>query len=204
MNLAIDIGNTLIKFGVFDNDNLVEVVREKTFDAVKAKRLLQKYNVNAVAIGDVSGTNDALIKFFKNNLATTILDHTTPVSIKKNYETPTTLGADRLANMLGVSKIYPNRNAMVVDLGTCLKFDFINSDNQYLGGYISPGIDLRFRSLHNFTGKLPLVEFEVLQDPIGKNTASSIRSGVYFGIRNEIIGMINYKQTQTNKTHWLQ
>ena len=106
--------------------------------------------------------------------------------------------------MVGANYISKNKNCLVIDLGTCLKFDFINSKNEYLGGSISPGLNMRFKALNTFTDKLPLIKKVKDVDLIGSNTNNSIQSGVIYGMKSEIIGMINkYKANYRNITIYL-
>ena len=108
------------------------------------------------------------------------------------YKTPETLGVDRIAASVGAKAIYKDTDLLVIDIGTCVTFDFINSKNEYLGGAIAPGFQMRFKALNYFTGKLPLVAFDKKQlKLIGNTTESSIISGVYNGMKNEIEGVIN-------------
>ena len=119
-----------------------------------------------------------------------ILDENTPLPIKNLYETPATLGKDRLAAAVGARAIFPGKNVLSIDAGTCITYDFLTKDGEYLGGSISPGIRMRFRAMHAFTGRLPLVEPEDFTGLIGKTTAESLLSGVINGVCEEIKGLI--------------
>lgn len=118
---------------------------------------------------------------------------TTPLPIQNKYSTPSTLGTDRLASVVGAyfhdsNKLCP---ALCIDCGTAITYDFITADGQYLGGNISPGVSMRLRSLHEFTSRLPLVDKDGEIPPIGNSTETAIRSGVITGVRHEIIGYID-------------
>ena len=107
------------------------------------------------------------------------------------YKTPKTLGVDRIALASAAIQKYPKKNVLVIDAGTCITFDFISKDKEYLGGAISPGIQMRYKALHNFTAKLPLLDSGELTSFIGFDTESSIHSGVLNGVCNELDGVIN-------------
>ena len=114
------------------------------------------------------------------------LDHLTPLPIANLYETPETLGKDRIAVAVGANELFPNQNVLVIDAGTAITYDFVSAENQYLGGNISPGLQMRFKALNQFTDKLPLVDSSAYFSEIGKNTKEAIRGGVQNGILFEI------------------
>ena len=123
------------------------------------------------------------------------MNTTTPLPFKNRYTTPSTLGNDRIALAAAAVCVYPLKNTLVIDAGTCITFDFINSKNEYLGGAISPGIGMRYKSLHQYTGKLPLLSKNEEFKLIGTSTKSSIHSGIINGIICEIKGVIaQYQQ----------
>ncbi|MGB3776659.1 MAG: type III pantothenate kinase, partial [Leeuwenhoekiella sp.] len=119
------------------------------------------------------------------------LDHRVKVPFKNLYETPTTLGVDRVALMAAAVKNHPGQNVLVIDTGTCVTYDFKNKKEEYLGGSISPGLSMRFKALHQFTANLPLLTSQKSVKTIGKNTSEAIQSGVIYGISHEINGVIN-------------
>jgi len=122
-------------------------------------------------------------------------NHNTPLPIINKYQTLETLGKDRLASAVAAHQLFPDKDVLVIDAGTCVKFDFINSMAEYLGGSISPGLQMRFRALHSFTEKLPFVELKPFDILIGKTTHESLLSGVINGTLAEIDGIINrYKE----------
>ncbi len=127
------------------------------------------------------------------------LSHTTPLPLENLYKTPETLGKDRIAAIVATSINYKGENVLVIDMGTCVTYDFLNANNQYLGGAISPGFEMRFKALNTFTGKLPKVEYK--QDTpelIGNSTKNSILSGVFNGLKHEIQETINQYNLQYN------
>ena len=130
-----------------------------------------------------------------------VVSPATKVPFKNLYKTPHTLGVDRIALVSGGIKKYPNKNVLLIDAGTCITFDFVNSKSEYLGGAISPGITMRYKALHNFTANLPLLEKNELKNFIGKSTNESINSGVVNGVIKELDGVIlEYKEKYGNLT----
>ena len=188
MNLIVDIGNTSIKVAQFEHGNSIDIER------FKDQRLFLEYASSL-------SFNNAIIssvreKIFTKNLGNQfdqalVLNRTTALPISNLYHTPGTLGNDRLANAVGAFSAFPNQNTLTIDVGTCIKFDFINANNEYLGGSISPGLKMRFNALHTLTDNLPLIDDVEINQLIGKDTTSSIQVGVYQGIIAEISNMIS-------------
>jgi type III pantothenate kinase len=119
------------------------------------------------------------------------LDVSTKVPFQNHYKSPETLGVDRIALVSAAVKNYKEHNVLIIDAGTCITYDFINRENKYLGGAISPGIRLRYQSLNNLTANLPLIKTKMPQNVIGNTTEESIHSGIINGIINEIEGTIS-------------
>ena len=193
MKLIIDIGNTFIKSAIFQGK---EIVWNDTISEVKLDvfhDLFSNYKIDSCIISCVGNIDTALVDFLKSKTNLIILDHTTVLPFKNNYSTPKTLGRDRIAGIAAASINYTSTNVLIIDAGTCVTYDFINERNEYLGGGISPGLLMRFKSLNTFTSKLPLINLEesALPDLIGDNTKNSILSGVVRGFIREIEGNIN-------------
>lgn len=120
------------------------------------------------------------------------LDHQTGLPIENLYETPETLGKDRIAAAVGANELFPDQNLLVIDAGTAITYDLVSEKNQFIGGNISPGLEMRFKALNHYTGKLPLVNYSVDFEPIGKNTNDAIRAGVQNGILYEMEQNIDF------------
>ncbi len=193
MNLIIDVGNTYAKLAVFEQGRMVFKKTVETNNILKEIREIQKkYDLNQKAIVSSVGKIDKkALEYLGKAFNLQILSHETDVPFKNLYATPKTLGIDRIALVCASVEQFPDKNVLIIDAGTCITFDFINADNEYLGGAISPGIQMRYRALHNQTANLPLLEMEVPDDIIGTSTASSIHSGVIYGVLNEIEGNVN-------------
>lgn len=188
MNLVIDIGNTATKLAIFESDELIEKRQVKSLDAEKLKKILSEY-------GQIKNSIICSVTHHPIEIEEILIDKSnfinfsfeTRIPIKNSYLTPQTLGKDRLAAAIGANEIFPNQNVLCIDVGTCIKYDFLNAENEYLGGAISPGIVMRFKSLKQFTDKLPLITFSNDETKlIGRNTEESIRSGVQLGVIAEI------------------
>lgn len=186
--VVVDAGNTRIKVGLFQNHDLQEVRRFSNDELDKLKSYLIKYKNLPGIISSVR--SDKNTKWIKGLLPNAMLfSHELPVPLSNHYESPKTLGIDRLANAIAAANI-SEKNALIIDVGTCIKYDFVRYPQIYEGGSISPGMELRYRAMHEFTGKLPLVE-DHLQGPfIGKNTLEAMRSGVMNGMHLEMVGFI--------------
>jgi type III pantothenate kinase len=187
MNLIVDIGNTSIKVAQFKQGNCINIER------FKDRRLFLEYSsslsFNSAIISSVR--EETFTKKFGNQFEQAlVLSHTTALPISNVYHTPETLGNDRLANAVGAFNAFPNQNTLTIDVGTCLKFDFINTNNEYLGGSISPGLRMRFKALYTLTDNLPLIEDVEINQLIGNDTTSSIQVGCHQGMVAEISNMI--------------
>ena len=152
-------------------------------------------------LSSVVHLDPSLQKAFRNIDGFGLLSQKTKLPLKNRYLTPATLGNDRLANAVAGAFLFPKKNVLIVDIGTCIKFDFINSKNEYMGGSISPGMEMRFKSLHHFTGKLPYIQASKKTTLTGKSTEDAIRSGVMNGMKEEISGIIHrYKKNYKTLT----
>jgi len=138
-------------------------------------------------LSSVKSVDDEILQFLSGNFDLFIaLDHQTELPIENLYETPETLGKDRLAAAIGANELFPDQNLLVIDAGTAITYDLVSEKNQFVGGNISPGLQMRFNALNHFTGKLPLVSYSDEFQSIGKNTTDAIRAGVQNGILYEI------------------
>ncbi|WP_066221606.1 type III pantothenate kinase [Formosa haliotis] len=197
MNLIIDVGNSFVKLAVFEADRIFdkEIVRAENF-LEKFKKFIEKHqNIEKGILSSVGNLSELDVLAIKQSCKLLQLDHNTPVPFVNQYATPSTLGIDRIALVSGAVSQFKNKNVLVIDAGTCITYDFVSSDGIYHGGGISPGLNLRYKALNNFTAKLPLLEPEMPINLIGDSTRASIHSGIVFGILNEIDGnILNYQE----------
>ncbi|MBA3901755.1 MAG: type III pantothenate kinase, partial [Bacteroidetes bacterium] len=156
MNLAIDIGNTKIKAGIFSGGALLANLSGPFVDAdVFIKKILAGNKIENIILSSVVNHSDELFALLASNYNFVYLSNTTKLPFKNKYATPETLGNDRLSSIAGAYAAYHGQNVLVIDAGTCIKCDFISEAGEYLGGSISPGIQMRYNALHTFTQKLP-------------------------------------------------
>ena len=199
MVLTIDVGNTRIKTAVFEQHTLVELFLFTTNDfKIGIQNILNKYPKITNAI--VSSVGKLQKEDFSGfSIKVNFIDHETILPIENLYQTPKTLGIDRIVLATGASLLHPDKIRLIIDAGTCITYDYINDKNQYLGGAISPGLKLRYQSLHNYTARLPLLKLENPQSIIGNDTSSAIHSGVVNGVVNEIEGFVEqFEQENSN------
>ena len=191
MNLVIDIGNSSLKAAFAEGIDLQDVyvteAGESMLDFVL--RLLDESTVDTIAISCV-GNVDA--EFFteleKKCRKMVLINETTPLPLKNEYKTPETLGSDRLVAAYAATKIFPEKECIIFDFGTAVTIDFVTADKKFLGGNISPGLRSRFRSLNDYTQKLPLTDLPEIINQRGTKTVEAIQSGVILGLIFEIEG----------------
>ncbi|HBK71577.1 MAG TPA: type III pantothenate kinase [Flavobacteriaceae bacterium] len=201
MNLILDIGNTYTKIAVFKKNVMLEKVAISS-DLIdnNIQKLQKKYPLKNCIVSSVTKLRSDTIKCIGVFDKSIELNQKTNVPFQNHYKTPTTLGVDRIALASASVSQYSNQNTLVIDAGTCITYDFINTSNEYLGGAISPGISIRYKALHQFTANLPLLEPDTYQ-LIGKDTKSSIHSGVLNGLIHEVDGIIDqYSNKYSNLT----
>lgn len=188
MNLIIDYGNTSAKVGIFDQH---ELKQKYTFaESSTLKNFLEETPAENLIISSVSVDPCAVISAAKISGQKIILQPDVPLPITTDYQTPSTLGTDRLAAVCGALELFPRQNTLVINAGTCIIYDFIDKEKNYRGGAISPGLMMRFKAVHTFTSKLPLVDLVENVQLIGNSTESSIQSGVINGVVAELDGII--------------
>ncbi|MBP6556931.1 MAG: type III pantothenate kinase [Flavobacterium sp.] len=201
MLLAVDVGNTRIKAAVFEDNTLLQVFLFDHKEMVeKFDFILEQHNkIGVIVVASVGNIDQSDFLSFEKRASIHFISNESQFPFDNLYSTPKTLGIDRLVLATGATLRYPNQNRLVIDAGTCITYDFINEKNQYLGGAISPGIRLRYESLHQFTSKLPLLTKAYPEYVIGNSTQESIHSGVVNGITLEIDGFIEQYKSQYAK-----
>lgn len=194
LNLVVDIGNTRIKTALYQGNTLVDLSIHNHYEDIFSGNFIEK-STNII-VSSVLNDVDQIISELSKLKPCQLFTAQTKIPIQNKYESISSLGSDRIAASIGAYTLYPNKNVLVIDAGTCIKYNFTNSNNEYLGGGISPGIAMKFKALHQFTSKLPLIDRDLEETVlIGRDTASSISSGVLNGTCSEIDGIINsYKE----------
>ncbi|MBC8296670.1 MAG: type III pantothenate kinase [Flavobacteriaceae bacterium] len=196
MNLALDIGNSFLKAGIFKNNNLINYYEFNREYYSNIKSILDKTPITHSIASNVSESNNKLIELLSNKTNLIKFNSSLKVPFKNCYQTKNTLGKDRIALVSNASKEYPKENVLLIDLGSCITFDFLNSKNEYLGGSISPGLSMRYKSLNSYTANLPLINPKEIDYFIGRNTEDSIHSGIINGIVGELNSAIDKYKSQ--------
>lgn len=183
MNLTIDIGNSSIKTGLFNEDKLIEL--NKFLSLHELNEFLENHKALPTAVCSVRFEKDEIISNVPKLSSALFLNAETKTPLSLAYDTPNTLGMDRLAAAIGANELLPGKRILVIDLGTCITYDLIEGST-FMGGMIAPGMHMRFRAMHEFTAKLPLVNPSEPTFYMGKSTAGSMNNGVIRGITGEI------------------
>ncbi len=190
--LCLDFGNTRLKAGVFFNDTFQEelTLQDGSLDTMEA--VVKKYNPSKSILSSVIDHNPDIETLLSSATAFHKLSHNTKLNFTTPVSKPETIGADRLALCAAAVHFYPHKNNLVIGLGSCITYNFINQQHEFLGGAISPGMEMRFKSMHDYTAKLPLVQKDYNFPVIGYDTKTNLQSGVLAGISFEIGGCIDF------------
>lgn len=192
MNLVIDIGNTRSRLAVFNNDSISDSLILIGDASESVRQLKTKYpEIRKCMVASVkSDLGNIPNTLNKLKISYQLLNPSLKLPFNTQYQTPKSLGNDRLAAIAGAYSLYPNTDVLVIDAGTAITFDLLIRDKGYLGGAISPGIEMRYKALHEFTDKLPLLSIQKIQGLIGNSTDESIAKGVQNGVIFEIEGYL--------------
>lgn len=187
---VIDWGNTLIKLGHFEAGQLVNSWVSPDIEEIEEK--LFKIPAKRGMLSSVTQVSEAFVKKMqKHGISIKTLTPEATLPFNNHYESKTTLGKDRIAAVAGAVSLYPDQASLVIDMGTCITYDYVDTGKNYLGGLISPGLKMRLRAMHEFTGRLPLVDYSMSIDGFeGKNTRQGMINGVLHGISAEVNGII--------------
>ena len=200
MILVIDIGNTNITLGIYNNDSLLETFRlasDKDLSLVEyevlLKTLCKEYEINDCVIGSVVGELSPILKKASDNvfnIDSFLINADVDFGLKIGLKNPKEIGADRIANAYGAKNKYP-LPLIVVDIGTATTFDIVSKDGVFLGGVIMPGLNLQFKSLNSNTSKLPRINAGISEKAIGDSTENALLSGIMRGSACAIEGLIH-------------
>lgn len=189
--LSIDIGNSSTKIAVFAGLELIDYQRIDVLEVDLLKKLVNDFNITRSIISSVKQEIDQFERYLKAHTQYTRFSTTLANVVQNKYKTPATLGLDRWAAILGAYRMFNGNACLIIDAGTCITYDLLASANEYFGGSISPGIAMRFNAVHQFTGRLPLINWKESDEiPEGTDTETAIKNGVLQGIINEIEGFI--------------
>ncbi len=177
----------------------MEVVNLENNSAAAVTALLDRYRPDKSLLSSVIDHDPEIERILRDKTQFHILNHHSKIPVTTPVGKPETIGADRLAMVVAASALFPGKNNLIVGLGTAVTYNFINKYNEFIGGGISPGLEMRLRSLHTFTAKLPLVEKDWNFPLIGYDTRTNILSGVILGMASEIDGIVAlYKEKYSN------
>ncbi|MBL7828456.1 MAG: type III pantothenate kinase [Saprospiraceae bacterium] len=195
MNLCIDIGNTRTKLGLFEEAVLVEdwTTNHLTISGLKSD--LANRPVHRVIVSSVAASDPELMQGLSAWKRVLELSHQTALPFENRYQTPLTLGKDRLAAVAGAQSLYAGQNNLIVDFGTCIKTEILTADGVYLGGNIAPGATMRIQAMHHFTARLPIVDMQMPESNIGISTETALQNGALRGVVYELEAYIRMMQT---------
>lgn len=191
MNFVVDFGNTRIKAAIFSG---LELQHSYLFNSVQGliEGLKQIPDFENCMICSVTAMHTEFMKALPKGKKVILFEATTPIPLKNLYKSALTLGSDRIAASVGSYSMYPDQDVLTIDAGTCLKYNFVNVNNEYLGGAISPGLPMRLKAMKEFTHALPLIEMDKTFDElIGTSTKDSMLSGALIGAAAEVDGIID-------------
>jgi type III pantothenate kinase len=197
-SLVIDIGNTLTKIAVFNDDDLLQVEQYQQPGADEVKSLIEPYHIDKAISSSVKKEKEPWQLMLEEQFTVVHFNSSIATGINNHYKTPKTLGPDRLAAVIGAHYLYPHTSNMIIGGGTTITYDYVDAGANYFGGSISPGLKMRYKALNHYTGALPLIEVdESFENSYGNNTDSAITSGVQHGVNYELTGFKKeYKKTQ--------
>ena len=189
--LVLDIGNSRTKLGLFSQGRLARHRSVANGDLSGTRDFLGTANVEGIAVGSVGLEQAGLMDGLAAIAPVKVVTGLSPSHLDNRYQTPETLGADRWANAVGASLLFPKRAVLAISLGTCATYDLVDAEGAYLGGMISPGMRMRARAMHEFTARLPLADPPDAPAFIGRSTLECLGSGAHHGLRAELVTVIS-------------
>ncbi len=195
MNLVFDLGNTSHKYAVFDGDKLICHETQNKFTPAEISDLIARCGIKNSILSAVEDFDPEIENLLRTSTRYFQFTHNLHIPLTNKYSTPETLGNDRLAGAIGAAFTFPHEPVLVIDAGTCIKYDFVNAAGEYLGGAISPGLYMRFLAMHNYTSRLPLIDPDMLKSIedirlTGDSTKNALMSGGAKGALFEAEGFI--------------
>ena len=191
ITICFDFGNTRLKAAVFEQDQLKEIIILADDNQDTIENIVQQYQPAFSILSSVVNHQPAVEEVLNSLTNFHKLSHLTKLPFTTPVGKPETIGADRLALSAAAVYLFPHKNNLAIGIGTCITYNFINNQNQFLGGSISPGLEMRFKSMNQLTALLPLVKMEWSFPLIGYDTKTNLLSGVAWGMAKEIDGIID-------------
>ncbi|MCR5313501.1 MAG: type III pantothenate kinase [Bacteroidaceae bacterium] len=191
MKLLLDIGNTSAKVAIAEGDEIVHFEHREESWYELFRRLTADFKIDSCVVSNVAGVDKQLLHVIEMQPFPVIwLTYNTPCPVKPECIAPRGLGADRWAADIGAMSMFPDDTLLVVDAGTCITYDLISPEGQFIGGNISPGVELRLKAMHEHTALLPLIDVEGETPFMGYDTETAMRSGAVVGAGLEIEGFV--------------
>jgi type III pantothenate kinase len=191
MDLIIDLGNTNKKMALFERGEMTGLFEFPELDTDRLLDFVEDHpGLDRCILSSVIDHPRSLTGFLQERFFFIELDEKTPLPLINCYKTTETQGKDRLAAAVAAASIFPGEDVLAVNMGSCITYEFVSNRNEYLGGAISPGMQMRFKGLNTFTGKLPLIQYRETVEFPGQDTENAILSGVVNGIVHEIEGTV--------------
>ena len=191
VTLCFDFGNTRLKCAVFNDDELKDIITLDNDSNATIENLIEVYNPDKSILSSVIDHNINVEKILSGSTNFHKLTYQSKLPFTTPVGKPETVGADRLALVAAAVRYYPDKHNLIIGLGSCITYNFVNKFYEFLGGSISPGLEMRFKAMHQFTSKLPLVKADFNFPLVGYDTKTNLQSGVIFGIAKEIDGIID-------------
>ncbi len=185
-DLVLDVGNTRTKLAVFAGARLLSKRTITTGDRDALAAAIAGLAPARIALGSVAAADELLLARLRELAPTLVITGETPTPLRSAYATPTTLGVDRLANAVAAAAMFPGRDVLAVDMGTCITYDLVDAGGTYRGGAISPGMGMRAKALHAYSARLPEVRLANAPVPWGTSTEEALRAGIHHGILGEL------------------
>ncbi len=194
--LCFDFGNTRLKAAFFEGDRLKETFILENGDVVSVEKLVQLYKPEKTVLASVIDHSKEVEDYLRAHSKLILIDHHTQYPVTTPVGKPETIGADRWALVVAANEMFPKKNNLVIALGTCITYNFVNQYAEFLGGSISPGLQMRFNAMNHYTAKLPLVSFDEKEvfPLVAYDTRTNLLSGVIWGMAKEIDGVIEADQ----------
>jgi type III pantothenate kinase len=198
-SLCLDFGNTRLKAAVFEGDAIKEAVVLRDHVVEHLQSLIDQYHPEQSILSSVIDHPEAVDEVLSKHTKFHRLNNRSRLPITIPVGKPETVGADRLALASAAVHLFPGKNNLAIGLGSCITYNFINNSSELIGGSISPGMEMRFRAMHQFTARLPLVQADWNVPLVGYDTQTNLQSGVVLGMAKEMDGIIDaYKERYGN------
>jgi len=193
--LIIDIGNTKTKVAVFKGEEIINKVVLEKLTLTSLNDILTNHSIQNIIYSSVV-VLDKEIKDFLEQQQAIALSADLPLPFENQYSTPNTLGKDRIAAVAAAHYLFPKQNSLIIDVGTCITYDWLINGSQYIGGNIAPGLNMRMKAMHHFTNALPLLDANWGESKIGDSTKSAMQNGGMWGALMEMQGIIDWTRSE--------